>query len=72
LPEPSKILLHVIIYRLPNELKDLITGEKGKDAMLKRIDSTRSDDFQRALSINEQNPNNLYKIQESLKYVTND
>ena len=72
LPEPSKILLHVVIYRLPNELKDLITGDRGKDALLKRIDSTKSDDFHRAQSMNEQNPANLYKLQESLKYVTND
>ena len=28
LPEPSKIILNVIIYRLPNEIKDLIKGDK--------------------------------------------
>jgi hypothetical protein len=33
-----------MIYRLPNELKDMISGDKGT-AMLKRIDSTRSEDF---------------------------
>jgi len=71
LPEPSKILLHVVIYRLPNELKDMIQGDKA-NAMLKRIDSTRSDDFHRNPSINENNQAGLYKIQESLKYVTND
>jgi hypothetical protein len=26
LPEPSKILINIIIYRLPSELKDLLNG----------------------------------------------
>ena len=33
LPEPSKILINIIIYRLPSELKELLNGgtmAKGK------------------------------------------
>lgn len=42
LPEPSKILLNVIVYRLPNDIKDLINGDNKH--ILKRLDSARSDD----------------------------
>lgn len=42
LPEPKKIVLHVIIYRLPNEIKDILKG-KGKE-ILKRMESTRSEE----------------------------
>lgn len=26
LPEPSKVMLNIIVYRLPNELKDILKG----------------------------------------------
>ena len=42
LPEPSKTILNVIIYRLPNEIKDLLKNEKVLNA-LKRVESARSD-----------------------------
>lgn len=42
LPEPSKTILNVIIYRLPNEIKDLLKNEKVVNA-LKRVESARSD-----------------------------
>ena len=49
LPEPSKVLLHIIIYRLPNEIKNIIHAVDGKGVItasaLKRIDSARSDDM---------------------------
>jgi hypothetical protein len=44
LPEPTKILLHVILYRLPNEMKDIIHG-KGSKMIMNRLESARSDDF---------------------------
>jgi len=46
LPEPSKVLLNIIVYRLPTEVKDLINGVTSlstKMSSLKRVDSFRSD-----------------------------
>lgn len=53
LPEPSKVLLHIIIYRLPNEIKDIIHNSVDDKEVagvatasgLQRIDSSKSDDF---------------------------
>lgn len=47
LPEPSKVLLNIIVYRLPTEVKDLINGVTSlstKMSSLKRVDSFRSDE----------------------------
>ena len=46
LPEPSKILINVVIYRLPNEIKDMISGLRPQ-SMMKRVDSAKSDVFER-------------------------
>ena len=40
LPEPNQIVLNVVLYRLPQDLKDIITGKGGQ--VLKRIESARS------------------------------
>ena len=69
LPEPSKVLLNVIIYRLPNEVKDLINNTDGKQVQMKRMDSQRSEG-ERPVSSDKQE--GLYKFQESFKYLTND
>jgi hypothetical protein len=58
LPEPSKIVLKVIIYRLPNDIKDLIKGEKLEKA-LKRVESSRSGVKH---SNSENDPTNLSKF----------
>lgn len=55
LPEPSKILINIIIYRLPSDLKDLLNGTTllGKvfnHNALKKTDSFRSDDAEDALT----------------------
>ena len=47
LPEPSKVLLNIIVYRLPTEVKGLINGVTSlstKMSSLKRVDSFRSDE----------------------------
>ncbi|CDW76980.1 ubiquitin carboxyl-terminal hydrolase 15 [Stylonychia lemnae] len=71
LPEPSKILLNVVIYRLPNEIKDMLQGSRSSE-IFKRMDSNKSEDFNRNTTILERNPSKISKIQESLKYITND
>ena len=44
LPEPSKILINIIVYRLPDSLRELIAGRLNRDADLNRIDSFRSEE----------------------------
>jgi len=60
-----------VIYRLPNEIKDMMQGNKNNE-ILKRLDSNKSEDFNRLSSVTEKNPTKISKIQESLKYLTND
>ena len=56
LPEPSKILINIIIYRLPSDLKDLLNGTTllgkvfSKSALWKGADSFRSDDAEDAVT----------------------
>jgi len=72
LPEPYKIVLNVIVYRLPNELKDLMKGDKHPHR-INRIDSARSDELKNTLvERHESDDRGLLKFQESFKYVTND
>lgn len=42
LPEPTKIMLNITIYRLPNDIKDILSGLEKPD--FKRMDSARSDE----------------------------
>jgi len=37
-------VLDIVVYRLPNDIKDLVKGDKVKSRM-NRIDSSRSEDF---------------------------
>ena len=46
-------------------------GNKNNE-ILKRLDSNKSEDFNRLSSVTEKNPTKISKIQESLKYLTND
>lgn len=46
-------------------------GNKNNE-ILKRLDSNKSEDFNRLSSVIEKNPTKISKIQESLKYLTND
>lgn len=56
LPEPSKILINIIVYRLPSEIKDLLNGttllgkEFGKNNVNKGGDSFRSEDGDEAVT----------------------
>jgi len=72
LPEPTKTVLYVTVYRLPNEIKDLLKGD-GK-SVLRRIESAKSEDFR--VSSQQQKKRdqiqNLQTFQESFKYMTND
>lgn len=43
LPEPSKILINIIVYRLPSEIKAILSGHRTKEP-LKKQDSFRSDE----------------------------
>jgi ubiquitin C-terminal hydrolase len=67
LPEPSKVKLNVVIYRLPNEIKDIIQGKN----KLRRLDSRLSEE-RGASQGGERDQKNLLNFQESLKHVTND
>jgi len=52
LPEPSKIVLNVIVYRLPNELKDIMKGDKQlplSSQQLNRVESAKSEDIKMGL-----------------------
>jgi hypothetical protein len=57
LPEPSKILVKILLYRLPNELKDLLNGLPPRQSTpgaalssaLTRMDSFNSDDVHSTL-----------------------
>ncbi len=73
LPEPSKIVLNVIVYRLPNEIKDIMKVDK-QPTQLNRVESGRSEDIRGFLQHqnSDNDPSNLLKFQESFKYVTND
>ena len=55
LPEPSKILINIIIYRLPSDIKDLLNGTTllGKvfsHSALNKPDSFRSDEAEDAVT----------------------
>lgn len=56
LPEPSKILINIIIYRLPSEIKDLLNGTTllgkifNQTGGLQKVDSFRSDDAEDAVT----------------------
>lgn len=61
LPEPTKVILNVIVYRLPNEIKDIINGDDG--AVLKRIESARSEEVARGMSQQaDRDPTNIAKF----------
>ena len=42
LPEPTKIMLNITVYRLPNDIKDILSGPEKPE--FKRMDSARSDE----------------------------
>jgi ubiquitin carboxyl-terminal hydrolase 4/11/15 len=44
LPEPSKILINIIVYRLPDSLRELMAGRLNRDGDLNHIDTFRSDE----------------------------
>jgi ubiquitin C-terminal hydrolase len=52
LPEPSKILINIIIYRLPSEIKNLLAGFKSS-IVLRKQDSFHSDEGHQTATIDE-------------------
>mmetsp|Transcript_14803 Transcript_14803/g.10699 ORF Transcript_14803/g.10699 Transcript_14803/m.10699 type:complete len:171 (-) Transcript_14803:1810-2322(-) len=74
LPEPSKVVLNVIVYRLPNQLKDLMSVNKLHQKRMVRVESGRSDELkiQSQSRKDSEDVGGLKKFQESFKYATND